>query len=306
MSDNHAQLSFSVTGSFVTRTSREWFYTGNDLPKAIDLLMSCLVTDELTDEQRLVLALDILAGKKDVVGTYPGPDYGVVDVEKPDERYGVKKKLEEMRDTINSQQEEVSDLLDKLTFICEQLSDEQKADINEEWLAYNGEGHIFEIPEDQGVTPVDYLLADAFMIMSDSGESKKTENRPTSMKGMLQSVLDRMKNGRDDDYGWLAPNGDFYAVEWGEHQGWAERHLRDHPDIYTDWDEDDYILSETVAGDYLTKRGWILFHNPSQGMAYLTRDDTCHMTRAQREFVYDYYTKRNRPDLAAQYFQTGD
>ena len=47
------------------------------------------------------------------------------------------------------------------------------------------------------------------------------------------------------------------------------------------------------AGDYLIRRGWVLLHNPSQGIAIPTRDFSREYTKAQKEFLYDYYMERN-------------
>lgn len=30
-----------------------------------------------------------------------------------------------------------------------------------------------------------------------------------------------------EDYGWLAPNGEFFPVEFGNHQAWASKYLLD-------------------------------------------------------------------------------
>lgn len=46
------------------------------------------------------------------------------------------------------------------------------------------------------------------------------------------------------------------------------------------------------AADYLVRRGWVLLHNPSQGIAIPTRDLTRKYTKAQKEFLYDYYMQR--------------
>ncbi|MFR5150272.1 MAG: hypothetical protein ACLTER_12575 [Ruminococcus sp.] len=42
------------------------------------------------------------------------------------------------------------------------------------------------------------------------------------------------------------------------------------------------------AADYLVRRGWVLLHNPQQGIAIPTRDITREYTKAQKEFLYDY------------------
>lgn len=87
------------------------------------------------------------------------------------------------------------------------------------------------------------------------------------------------------DYGWLEPDGTFHGVEWGEHQYWAYRYVEENfPERYEE------ILE---AGDWLVDRGWVLLHNPSQGVAIATGSLVRDMTKAQKEFLYDYYTERD-------------
>lgn len=52
------------------------------------------------------------------------------------------------------------------------------------------------------------------------------------------------------------------------------------------------------AGDYLAERGWVLLHNPSQGIAEPTKDQRRNYTKAQKEFLYDYYMERNKENKA--------
>lgn len=43
----------------------------------------------------------------------------------------------------------------------------------------------------------------------------------------------------------------------------------------------------------LQKKTWVLLHNPQQGIAIPTRDITREYTKAQKEFLYDYYMERD-------------
>lgn len=62
-------LSFSITGEFITCTAREWFWEENKPYEICEqLLFSCLVNDQITDEQRRLLAQDIIEGRKKLVG----------------------------------------------------------------------------------------------------------------------------------------------------------------------------------------------------------------------------------------------
>lgn len=41
------------------------------------------------------------------------------------------------------------------------------------------------------------------------------------------------------------------------------------------------------------ERGWVLLHNPSRGIAFPTKNPVKEYTKAQREFLYDYYMERD-------------
>ena len=62
-------LHFSVDGAFITQFAREKLYYSNDLYGAVQLLLSCLVSDDLTEYARLGIAVKILDGKMKIVGT---------------------------------------------------------------------------------------------------------------------------------------------------------------------------------------------------------------------------------------------
>lgn len=49
-----------------------------------------------------------------------------------------------------------------------------------------------------------------------------TENDP------VQSYINRIKNQKDDDYGWLEPDGTYHPVEWANHFKWAQEYLDEH------------------------------------------------------------------------------
>lgn len=114
------------------------------------------------------------------------------------------------------------------------------------------------------------------------------ETEEDRLKLNLYKYIDRMMDKEEHttgDYGWLEPNGTFHEVEWGWHQKWADEYVEQNfPDQYED------ILE---AGDWLTERGWVLLHNPSQGTAFATGSLVRDMTKAQKEFLYDYYMERN-------------
>lgn len=117
--------------------------------------------------------------------------------------------------------------------------------------------------------------------------------------------MKRMMDEEDhttEDYGWLEPDGTFHGVGWGDHQEWANNYLEEK---LTEEERFNAMIEINAsgmakcsadivgAGDYLIRRGWVLLHNPSQGIAIPTRDFSREYTKAQKEFLYDYYMERN-------------
>lgn len=69
-------LSFSIEGGFVTNLAREWLFDGK-FQKAVDLLRSCTLSDDLTEAEQMYLVWKILDRTCDIAGTYPGENYGI-------------------------------------------------------------------------------------------------------------------------------------------------------------------------------------------------------------------------------------
>ena len=128
------------------------------------------------------------------------------------------------------------------------------------------------------------------------------------MNPLLRSFLDQAEIEREhrDNYGWLEPNGIFHPVEFAEHQGWAHRYITE---SRLDWAEDFRSWSKTVpfdgAGDFLASKGWVLLHNPGMGVAFITPEEGVRLTKAQKEFLFGYYTDRGQHDMARKYLEEG-
>ena len=60
------------------------------------------------------------------------------------------------------------------------------------------------------------------------------------------------------------------------------------------------------AGDWLVERGWILLHNPSQGIAFPTKNPVKRYTKAQQDFLYDYYMERGKEKEANAIYNGGE
>lgn len=116
------------------------------------------------------------------------------------------------------------------------------------------------------------------------GEETNEDREQARLDSFITRMMDE-KEYTTGDFGWLEPNGTFHEVEWGEHQDWANKYVEEN---YPDQSEDIFD-----AGGWLANRGWVLLHNPSQGIAFATGSLVRDMTKAQKEFLYDYYTERD-------------
>lgn len=111
---------------------------------------------------------------------------------------------------------------------------------------------------------------------------------------MLESYIKAIKF--DDNYGWLEPSGEFHIVDWCQHQEWAKEFI-----LKKGWLTKIEVLDIVgKEGDYLAERGWVLLHNPSQGIGIVTK--TQPLTSKQREFLFAYYSDRGEEIEARKYF----
>lgn len=160
------------------------------------ILIGCLQTDQLSPEEIEGIAFNILNGKMEIQGVYPGDDYGVKTLEKQDETWDFIKYVEELYQKNKELAEKYNAAEQKICFLLENISDYDKQNLNKEFYDAFGEALCGDIDD--------------------------IERNSFSINPMLQSFLTRMRAGRDDDYGWLEPNGTFHAVDFAEHQAWAE------------------------------------------------------------------------------------
>lgn len=126
-------------------------------------------------------------------------------------------------------------------------------------------------------------------VRKELGEETNEDREQARLDSFITRMMDE-KEHTTGDFGWLEPNGTFHEVEWGEHQDWANKYVEEN------YPDQSAIIFD--AGGWLTDRGWVLLHNPSQGVAFTTGSLVRDMTKAQKEFLYDYYMERNRENEA--------
>jgi hypothetical protein len=273
-------LHFSVAGEYITNLARQLFYCDHKLEKALNIIKGATQTDQLSESEHLTLCLEIISGSKKIKGIYPGDDYGVVDDNGSFNDFI--KEIEKMDSELTSTKEELKDMLNKFAFVCRSLSDYELKTLNREYREEYDE-FLFETSE-QEKRFMDYVT-----------------NSPTTINPALQSYMDRRADTTKhtyEDYGWLEPDGTYHEVDWGCHSDWAKEYLDEHypytenKELY--WAEDkNGDKTHFLNGDVLVYRlGWVLLDSPAQGIATPKYDSSRNMTKAQKEFLYDYYIER--------------
>ena len=108
----------------------------------------------------------------------------------------------------------------------------------------------------------------------------------------------------NEDYGWLSPTGEFIPVDFGNHEQFALKYLREHVAL----EDTPAIMKKYHSSmtDWLIyERNFVLLHNPSLGPAILTRNETRTLTRAQKDFLFDYFTTHDRDADANKIMEQG-
>lgn len=258
------KLSFNIQGEFITKLTREWFYSGKkSYDEVLEMLMDIMSSPDISEVQSRRYAEDVLLGRAALKGntadgSYHLEIYGPGEEQKLPSCQNIWKEIEKRK--------QAEKKLEKM---------------EEQWnvaMEYISDGEQREIRKILGI-----------------------ETNEDKQKAQVDCFIERMMDENTyatEDYGWLAPNGTFYAVEWGEHQEWAQSYIeKNFPDTRENDTIDIQMKSHTGligAGDYLVERGWVLLHNPSQGIAFSTKNPVKEYTKAQKEFLYDYYMERGK------------
>ena len=264
------RISFSVDGNYITDLARTMFYKEDKQKGAIDILMSCTTSDELSEYEQLALCFQILDGKAELKGTYPNDDYGVVYTPEG-ERLGVFKKITDIRSREQSLKEENNELLTKFNFFISYLQEHNCThllqSLNREYKDEFG----------------DYLFQQSY--------KTETEVSPMLDEYINKAIADMQsekKYNPDEDYGWLEPNGTYHPMKWGTHNEFAcdytEKNYpyKEYHEMYWKTDSDG-IRTHYVGGDFLVYvLGWVLIDSPYQGNPKAHYDKAKGLTKAQR------------------------
>lgn len=113
-------------------------------------------------------------------------------------------------------------------------------------------------------------------------------------------ISDRPIQHQLTEYGLIAPDGTWYACEFGEHAALVGRIIMRNREAFGLSDHEVLNMAYDWSGkglDFLYKRGWIAIRNPSMGNTFLDMDETKTATKAQVNTIFDYISKFNRYDM---------
>lgn len=285
------KLHFTIQGEFITNMAREKLYVDKDLDAAIRILRSSLVSDELDSDEQLMLCLQILHGAASIKGQSGTPEYGLsfrddID-ERPTDLSAIGRFIKDMDEENRRLKEQNQELIEKIVFITRDMSDYKLIDINADYCNTTGKP----------------MFADMRI-----PDWKKTENQ-YGMSDMLESFMEQCRHENEQeepvcDYGWLEPDGTWHPVEWGQHSAWAgdwlNKHMpfKEHAELYWRTDKEGKRHHITNGDVLVFSLGWILMDSPFHGLAKPTKSPEKDMTKAQREFLYDYFIERGRTEEA--------
>jgi len=306
------KLHFSIDGQFITKLAKEWLFTEHKPYELVEeLLLSCMQGTNEPLAKLKTYVQDILMGRAELKGVSDGEE-GLSLVYLEDDlnddniftRYNkIVQKYENTKKESNIISKKYCDLIDCLE------------NWNEEFLDVSliGDKYVKQILLD---IERKYTVCTKY-----KNEKKETINTGNSL---VDSYIKAVKY--DIKYGWLDPSGNFYEVEWGEHQIWPYYSILYNANIYDTFKEkgkeynaidlsryyNDYVkYLEKFNGDPISEgadflvneKNWILVHSPSNGVPVITSNDSNRMTKAQKEFLFDYYMNIDEPKKASELYK---
>lgn len=261
-------LTFNIEGKFITQLAREWmFIEGKDFEKVIELLLSCMGGTEMSEKELRRHAEDILLGRAEFSGNTATGTFCMTTYDA----------------------DEQSDILERFNIFyrySEELRKRKQAEVERDKYIGWYNAAMESVPG--------YLQNE---VRQETGQPIESRYGSSMLDGFMERMLDKTEYSTED-YGWLAPDGTFYEVDWGDHQEWAINYIKEHfPEVDNDSEVDMQVKCNVGligAGDWLVEHGWVLLHSPSQGIAFPTKNPVKRYTKSQKEFLYDYYIERGK------------
>lgn len=301
-------LTFGITGEFITRVAREWFFIEHKPYSVVEeLMLSCMCGTDTPEGKLKLMAQDVLLGKAEFRGNSWDGTFAYTILDAP-AKVNIFEEYLKAWDEKRRIEADIKKTAHRYNTMLNALQLWQEGDI---------EGAVEEVSGDKDLEDVLLRLLSMYgevKIAYGAGGYKKvyyqdTDNEvevapATTGNSLVDSYFAQLniETKFTDNYGWLEPDGTFHPVPWCEHQEWATDALRER-DWWNDFRHWDGGLRD-LPGDYLTEvKGWVLLHNPGQGVAYVSRAEEKRLTKAQREFLFDYYYKRGRKTEALEYLE---
>lgn len=270
-----SKLSLAIDADWLNNQIADLVDEGR-LSLAYQTAESCMVNPDISDKERQDLIIGVLNGTLQ----FADAGNGVFTLEETGKTCGYAaemliRRIESMQKKIEEQTIEIDELYRKLLFVYDHLEPESIIEICDDYLDITGKPLFGEFSSLDNVGNTTYYVS-----FTDDYD------RPYAHDDADNAAADT----DTPEYGWLSPEGKFFAVEWGEHGKWAWNYVKDN--------KIESINGIFDAGDLLVALGWVLLHNPMHGTARATISKDVKLTIPQKRFLYEYYMSVGEP-LAA-------
>lgn len=135
-------------------------------------------------------------------------------------------------------------------------------------------------------------------------ERRKNAEKNTEDKAGKAPAKDKKAEPKNE-FGWLSPSGNFVPSPFGSHDESAEKIIEENgwEEEFLTW-SDENRDSAGIERDFLiSAKRYVLLHNPNGPAfdAFVTSNDKTPLTKKQKEFLFDYYSKAGNSMRAALY-----
>lgn len=320
------QVGWRIDGEFITQLAREWLWLERKpYEKAEELLLSCLVTDQITDTEKKDIAQQILEGRKKLVG--------INTFSLEEDRENIRPLSELLQKTEVELDESMNSMVELAGIIQERANqleeNERQRKLNKIKDCLKTSNMLFPldiqlrdvIQEDLNLYCETYNLVPRWVSWGGNswiqfyrdGDDNACTSEYLREIGALyprkeeKSQVFELEMEEPQSWGWLSPTGEFIEGDFGDHEKVAQEIVKSkgfEEDYEKWWAECNRSLH--LHRDYLVEvKGYVLLHNPT-GLPNTLATYSKPLTKAQREFLYDYYIKEGEPDKANSFFQGED